>query len=273
MKNIMRAIIAILLCVTAGTAAFADDSTQLGKDLSLNVGYKLWLNSWQTTIASNHAQGGDHYTAVTQGGYGNIPNVSLRYKQAFLSMGYLVSGTYNFPQYTDVINVTGVPRLVTNSVSASRDEFDLNLGYMFIPQLGATLGYKNVTQNYKITSASPGVTFANNGSTSHTYMNGVTFGLTGGAPIGSGFTLYGNGVGGFMIVNYSPSAPTNDSSTYIASELGIAWRPQRVPLSLSLGYKYQIISTRVAAANNAVLNNQVGLDVTNGYVLGASYSF
>jgi hypothetical protein len=271
MKNVFKAVLAALLVAGSASAALADDGQ---KDFGMNFGYKLWLNSWQTTIASNHAQGGDHYTGVTQGGYGSVPNLSLRYKQGFLSMGYLASGTYTFPQYTDVINVAGVPHTETVSVAASRTEFDMNLGFMFVPQFGATVGYKNVTQTYNIYNASPGLVYGNNGATNHTYMNGVTFGVVGGAPIGNGFSLYGNGVGGFMVVNYGPTpATTNDSATYIASELGLAWRAERVPLSLTLGYKYQIISTRVAAGNNAVLNNQVGLDVTNGYMLGANYSF
>lgn len=276
MKTIITAVVAALLVSALGVSALADDTTQLGKDFSMTLGDKLWLNSWTTTLSSNHSSGGDHYTTMTRSGYGNIPNLSFRYKQAFLSMGYLASGTYDFPQYTDMLNDAGAPKLETVSASASRSEFDLNMGYMFVPQLGVTIGYKNVTQNYTITQSAPGVAFSGSGSTTHTYYNGVTFGITGSAPIGNGFSLYGNGVGGFMAVTYSPSASSADSAAYSASELGIAWRAERIPLSASFGYKYQIIDTKSGAVNNpagSTLPTQTGTDVTQGYVLGLNYTF
>ena len=277
MKRFTLPLALILGMSFAASKVFADDM-KIGNDLSLNLGYKLWVNSWQTTTSPFPAQGGNHFTAITKSGFGSIPNVSLKYKSMFVSGSYLASGNYAFQPYTEVIatpqiNGVAVGRLNTVNVTASRTEADVNLGYMFIPQLGVTVGYKNVTQKFTFVSTSPGLTFSGNGIPSYTYMNGVTFGVVGGAPIGGGFSLYGNGVGGFMSVSYSPALANNDTASYAASELGLAWHTPHVPLSFSLGYKYQIIATKPSAANNSTLSTQVGQDVTQGYILGMNLNF
>jgi hypothetical protein len=256
-KNLMlAAFLGLALAVPGAVRADDSASAKLGKDLSMTVGYKLWINTWETAIP-NFQNSGSHVNAIVAGPVAaSIPNLSLKYKDFLLSGSYLFTGDYNFPAYRDTFSNGTVSSDIT--FKASRTETDLNLGYFVTPNLIATVGYKNVEQKY--TQTYQGQTFA----PSKTHYNGVTLGIAGSAGIGSGFSMYGNAAGGLMGATYSPSS-THDTALYEASEVGFAWRAPSVPLSASVGYKFQYLTTRSGGVNAA--------DVTRGYILGLNYTF
>lgn len=257
-------LLAAALVVPAIPARAAE--TILGnKDLNLVLGYNLWLNQWTTAIphsaGANNANRAEN-VSITQGGNAASNfTMTLRVKRFFTSLGYLTTPNYAFPRYIDA---------TANNYDwvASRQEVDWNFGFMFVPQIGATMGYKGVTQKFG------GKVNATTIATSKTYYNGVTFGILGSAPVGKGVSLYGNGAGGFMSVKYDPAPNTttarNDTATYESAELGIAWKAPNAPLSAKFGYKFQKISTRLDEPN---FRNQRAIDLTTGYILGLNLIF
>jgi hypothetical protein len=260
-----KLLLAGLLCAgfLAAPVRAQEYKTVLGNpDLNLIMGYKMWLNNWSSW---NTGQSGNNFVEFNQGGVAHIFSTILRYKAFFTGFSYLFTGDYTFPAYTDKNAANGTDSVVMKS---HRNEIDWNVGYMVVPQLGFTAGLKSVTQNWK--QANNGAAFTGAG-TNWNWL-GPTLGIVGSAPIGNGFSLYGNGAGGFMSVTQDPK-PTvsrSDTASYESAELGVAWRAQSVPLSASFGYKFQRINTKLDIAG---LDTQRGLDLTSGYVLGLNLIF
>jgi hypothetical protein len=283
-KNLMLTALSffILAVVSGPVRADESDSVKLSKDLSLGVGYKLWLATWETVIPANATTEGAHLNAIVAGPVAaSIPNLSVRYKSLLLTGSYMATGVYRFPAYTDVCVNCTVP--TTNQgyntfpiyEVASRTEEDVNAGYMVSRNLAVTLGYKNVTQNYTSyqlnygNPKNPQINF----NQSDTVYSGATIGLSASGAIGSGFSLYGNGVAGIMDVHYTGDVTNeHDHATYEATEVGIAWRTPHLshPLSLSFGYKFQYLTTH---APNTAYSGQPAADVTRGYILGLNWLF
>ncbi|MBI2362547.1 MAG: hypothetical protein HYV15_04110, partial [Elusimicrobia bacterium] len=163
-------LLALSLIVPAAPARAAE--TILGsKDINLSLGYNLWLNQWTTAIP--HSAGANNSTraenvSITQGGNAASNfTAALRIKRFFTTLGCLVTPDYAFPRYIH----NGAAD--TWDWVASRQEVDWNFGFMFVPQIGATMGYKGVTQKF---GGKNGTTTI---ATSKTLYNGVTFGILG----------------------------------------------------------------------------------------------
>jgi len=260
----MRKILALaaLACLFGAAAPAHADDVQVGKDAYMNVGMKLWLNTWQTNLTGS----GRNWNQLTEGPVaGVIPNLAFRYKQMFVSGSYMVTPDYTFPTQTNYVGSSGV--LDTSNIKASRKEADLNFGYYVIPQVALTIGYKGITEKFKVTSS------VNGYSENSVYLNGVTFGVNGSAPIGGGWSVYGSGVGGFMAVTYLPSAPYTDSAIYEASELGFAYHLKDSGFTGTLGYKFQLIQTSINSLNSTAYKDLPRNEVTRGFMLGANYTF
>ncbi|MFI5346981.1 MAG: hypothetical protein ACHQ51_11465 [Elusimicrobiota bacterium] len=259
--------VAVLACLALGAAApraaYADDdSVQVGKDTYLNVGAKLWLNTWQTNLTGS----GRNWNQITEGPVvGFIPNIALRHKNLFVSGSFMVTPDYSFPLQTNYIGAGGV--LDKATIKGNRQEIDMNVGYYIVPQIALTIGYKGVTEKFKVTSSVSGY------SENSVYLNGVTFGVTGSAPIGNGWSVYGSGAGGFMAVSYLPASTYTDSAMYESSELGLAWHPHASSFSTTLGYKFQLIQTSISSQNSVAYSQLPRNEVTRGFMLGANYTF
>ncbi|MDE2140910.1 MAG: hypothetical protein KGJ84_00690 [Elusimicrobia bacterium] len=260
--------VAVLACLALGAAApraaYADDdnSMQVGKDTFVNVGTKLWLNTWQTNLTGS----GRNWNQITEGPVvGVIPNLAVRHKNLFVSGSFMVTPDYSFPLQTNYIGSGGV--LDKATIKGSRQEIDMNVGYYIIPQVALTIGYKGVTEKFKVSSSVSGY------SENSVYLNGMTFGITGSAPIGNGWSVYGSGAGGFMSVTYLPSSNYTDGAGYEASELGFAWHPHNSSFSTTLGYKFQLIQTKISSLNSTAYASLPRNEVTRGFMLGANYTF
>ncbi len=242
---------------------------QKSDDLKVSLGLKLWYNTWETGFFNNDPSTGTNVISSTSDWKpALIPSFSVRYKDFVASMGYFTKTSYSFANFSDMQNLTCCgPKNVTTAFSAKRDELDVNFGYFVAPQLAVTLGYKSVNQTYTVTESAPGVIFTPATSTSKTKNTAPTIGILGFAPLGGGFTLYGNGAFGPMKSKFEDGSSAKGS--YQSTELGVAHAFGNSGLSASLGYKVQIIDVKDAVTTG----NQRARDTTNGLIMGVTYTF
>ncbi len=258
-----------LLFLVCGRVQAQEATVFHGKDLSLTLSANLWFNSWSTWIDNiNTVKGDANYVSITQGGVAasNL-TAALRGRRFFATLGYLGTPDYHFPRYYDRSTTGG---LIAVDATASRQEMDVNVGWMALPQLGFTAGYKGIRQKFNVVTS--GALTADHGSS--TRFDGLTLGVLGTAALGRGFSFYGNGAGGLMGVRFDPPPnsvdPRHDTAFYEAAELGFAWRAAALPLTGRFGYKFQRISTTQDVDG---LREQRGVDVTSGYILGLGVVF
>ncbi len=270
MKAIKLAALAACLALLAPGAIRADDSATAApaaRNFHFTIGYKLWSANWTTWDADNN---GNQFS-LTDGSLANVPNVSMRWHNWLASGSYVSTGSYNFSRFTDVFCLSGRCYTETRDYHAKRTEWDANVGY-FLPTsegtaLALTAGYKNVSQKFSVDYVYPsGFPYYNFNSSFNFDVAGPTLGVLGSASVGHGFSIYGNGVGGWMQVKHDPFNNFK-RGLYEAGELGLAWRPQTVPLSITFGYKYQVLETSFSRSRNK------GEDITRGYILGINYTF
>ncbi len=260
--SLKKLVLAALMFVGAAMPAAAMEGKIIDNpDLSLIVGYRMWLNNWSTW---NTGESGQNFVQFSEPGVANMGNLTFRYKSFFTNLGIANFGEVTFPSYTDR---TAAGVLNTLQTTAKRNEIDWNIGYMVVPQLGFTAGLKHVSQELSF--------FRNGvvtGAPTTWYWTGPTLGILGSAPIGAGFALYGNGAGGIMAVTQDPKPTTarNDTATYESAELGLAWKAKKAPISASFGYKFQRINTYFDVAG---YRDMRGLDLTSGYTLGINLIF
>lgn len=219
---------------------------QAPDELRVTLGVKAWVNTWETWLTP--ARGGGTGLIASRGGteVAAIPNLSVNYGDFYGAVGYSTKTKYTFPTYTDV-GAGGTT--FTYVTSAKREEADVNLGYWILKgqsggRLGVSIGYKQVNQVYG------GSSFINRNK-------GWTVGLTGSAPLDSGWNIYANGA-------YGPMKLDSNSGYYVSTEIGLAY-PLAERTTLSAGYKVQIIDLNV--------NGQRGRDSTNGIIAGLNYTF
>jgi len=255
-----------------------------------------------------------------------IPYLSARYGRFFISGSYYSTTSFQYPTVVNtstmtqtdyvrpftvnngIITPTGAPYQVqgvntttSNSifnVSASRQEWDISLGYYVIPHLALTVGYKNADYNWTyqqqyITIFNSTNAFAPSGSSiaSQSYnvaqnFSGPTLGLVGSLPLDYGFGLYGSYAHGFLVWDTSPvysSSYLHNSSgaDYDVAELGVTYSPNMEALSAHLplesaavfaGYRYQ----RFQWDWNDTVNNVQYKNLSNtnyGFISGVNFAF
>lgn len=263
----MKALLTLVLAASVAAPAAAVEGKIIdNQDFVMTVGYKMWINNWSTWNFNSTTLGGtsgNNFPSFSMGGVANMIPFAIKYKNFFTTLTPMFTGDYLFPRYTD----RSAAGISTIQFKVKRNEIDWNVGYMFIPQMGATVGLKSVTQKWRSS-----VNNSAFGATETWNWLGPTLGIVGSAPIGRGFSLYGNGVGGIMAVSVdpAPAATRNDSAAYEATELGVAWKARKAPISATFGYKYQRISTKMDISG---LRDLRGQDVTSGYTLGVNVVF
>jgi|RhiMetdeSRZDD1v2_1073273.scaffolds.fasta_scaffold545461_2 hypothetical protein len=158
------------------TALAEPGSPQVGKtaqvtdDLRVSVGYRLWLNFWQTSIVKINTQVVDpdipqNIINITQPGSSptidqfaaaSIPSVGVRYKDFFASTSVMIS-PYYYSTANQIVSGTGPVGtisethtfLLDHKVRASRIEADINFGYYIHPWIALTMGYKGIFQRFR----------------------------------------------------------------------------------------------------------------------------
>lgn len=272
------------------------------KDFMLAVGTKVWITGWNTWRAPNvrGADRGQNIQTLTSGSSSEpspIPSLTARYKNFFLTGSYLAETDYSFPTQSQVYDFTAadgthVPAKLAYKFSGQRREWDVSLGYQILPYLAVTAGYKEIRQKFgdELCIASiPGV-----GSTdclgsapqsaTITYA-GPTLGISGAAPIGMGFGLYGNFSYGWLGANYRATAQAGGDKgvtdvDYYVGELGLTYThlmkslPIHLPLTSATayaGYRYQTYESTLRGRGLANGNNPK--DVVQGFVAGFNLAY
>jgi hypothetical protein len=273
-------ILLLALLVAAVPSQAEEQSTPLGKDVTLAIGMKLWFNTWQSAQGSNGAQQGTNvHTYVSDSNAAFIPSISLKIKNFFISTSYLGAPEYTFPTYSDllVIGPTNTAYIQDHKVTATRNESDTNIGWYVTPNLAFTLGYKIVT--LEITDKMTGVAVppATGGLVPRTQIDkatytGPTIGFIGSVPIGEGFGLYGNLAFGKMDLEYEGGTTTYDAD-YVSTEIGVGYKEKSLPLSFTLGYRFQSIEQQLPSYQIGGPGTVISPDVTKGFTFGINLIF
>ena len=241
-----------------------------------------------------------------------VPALMLRYKNFFVGTSFIPEKDYSFdtqqvgtvsivgkdnafsqqfPKLHDVI--THLPGMSDNFIvslydtpTAKRKEWDVNLGYFVTPNLALTLGYKELDRSYQHSILAmveqcgcDTTVFLKNFTQQNSYLTakGPIIGLSGSAPVGKGFNLYGNMAFGWLKVDEDVSAFFNTPETYNSNdgryyfgEVGLNYSfPLDAALSsvtLGGGYRFQRLEY---SSGNAGDQN----DSTHGFTLSVSASF
>jgi hypothetical protein len=273
-------ILLLALLAAAGPSVAEEQSTPIGKDVTLAIGIKFWLHSWQSANGSawstvnNYSEGTNVRTYVSDANVAFIPSISLKIKDFFISTSYLGAPEYTFPEYTDVfvssVSGTQTAYTKTHKTTATRSESDTNIGWYVTPNLALTLGYKIVTQ--EITDKMSCAPLVCGTVVDKPTYKGPTIGFIGSVPVGEGFGLYGNLAFGKLDMKYEGGTTSYDTD-YISTELGIGYKGQGIPISFTLGYRFQSIEQKLPSYNIGGAGTPISPDVTKGLTIGMNFIF
>jgi len=243
--------------LASSTCVFAEQ-----KDWTVTLGLKLWANNWEAPFFNPAPATGRNVISTPTGTeLAALPTLTLKVKEFFLNVGTFTKTSYRIQTFSDLVILPCCgPTTVTRAVSAKRSENDINIGWYFHPQVAATIGYKDMKQEFTITQSAPGVVFFTPTFTETLKFKAWTLGLQGSAQIGdSRFFLYGSGA-------YGPKVKLSgfESSWYATSDVGVAYAVSN-SASLTAGYKTQIIHLETAGLT--------GRDLTSGLIVGANWTF
>ena len=268
-------ILLLALLVAAVPSQAEEQSTPLGKDVTLAIGLKLWFNTWQSANGSFGSQQGSNVQSyISEANVAYIPSISLKIKDFFISTSYLGAPDYTFPTYTDNVIVSGptsTAYTLKHNTTAKRTESDTNIGWYVTPNLALTLGYKVVTQ--EITDKQSGVGLMAQTVVSKPTYAGPTVGFIGSVPVGEGFGLYGNLALGKLDMEYEGGTTTYDAD-YVSTEIGIGYKGKSLPLSFTMGYRFQSIEQKMPGYTlPGSAATPISPDVTKGITLGINLIF
>ncbi|MEO5332006.1 MAG: hypothetical protein H7839_08285 [Magnetococcus sp. YQC-5] len=261
----------LMLCAALLTGAFSSfaeaGDTAKKSDFSLTVGLKGWYKDFatSTTWQGDRANNTNVLYADSDAKLSAIPNLTLKWRDFFATGSYFIPSDYDFNLGKNYF--ANDPVGYDIKAKGKRSDYDLSLGYMILPNVGAALGYKQVKQDWHLSVSRAGalVTEIDSKAT----LSGPFAGLILIAPLMDQFTLIGNlayGLG--MEWKYEPSTP-KDKASYISTELSAVYRPSAMPqLGLQMGYKYQSIDTNF----KMIYGDATGPDTTKGPFLGLSYT-
>jgi hypothetical protein len=226
----------VVWTLCSGGAALAQDS-----GLSVSVGARAWYTGW-TTFSYFTNETGDVNLALTQVSATDklvlVPLISVRYGDFVGSLSVFPSTQFSF----------------AGGESGTRKEYEANIGYTVIPGLTLTLGYKKLSQS---------------GSAGEYRPAGLVAGLSGNAPLGGAFSLYGTlGVGRLK----TPAGDKIDfKADYRLTEVGLAYTLDAGQLvrrwTFTAGYRTQVMNSKKA------FGTQDGRDTTQGLTVGAIATF
>jgi hypothetical protein len=225
---------AFLLACVAG-AAHAQES-----NFDMSVGLRAWNAQWTTFSYGLNFDGTAE--AITQAPMKDkvllIPVLTARYRDFTASLSGFAPTTFD--------SLDGEPN--------RRKEFEVNLGWLFIPGVAATIGYKRLGQ------FGDGINYD---------LGGPTIGLTATAPIRGAAAMYG-GLGLGRLKSTSGSIVKFDAD-YQLVEVGLAYSVGldaiAKAVTFTLGYRVQVLSSKDA------LDSQDARDLTQGFTLGVLARF
>jgi hypothetical protein len=267
MKKIFIAATIFSVIFMASSLCLAADE----KDWNVSVGYKAWMNEWQTSVFSNDiTTAGEYVTSLTSDAkLTSIPVLGVRYKDFFVSGSYYMKTRFSFPEiqtYEQDITTDPVSYYdLKTKITAERSEWDTALGYYINKSIALSLGYKSIKQKYTQKMDSVILSYSDEYE-SKTKIEGPTVGLMGNVNVGNGFGLYGNFAYGWLKAEYD-GVSEKDDVRYILNEFGVNHKAENLPLVISLGYRYQAMDTTIVGSSHK------SPDVTKGFVFGINLIF
>jgi hypothetical protein len=226
------AIAAMSVALAVSIGAWRDVRAADFSDVQLNLGVKGWFNEWTSwdpvstgngTIKVIESVASNTHDSV-------IPQASVRYGKWLVTGSYFLKTDYTLGGLIDPSTGT------LTALSASRKELDGNFGYSVLPGLIATLGYKQIEQDF--------------GASAYKWT-GPTVGLTASAPLAGALAFYGTFAYGRLNLNSSTpddAEHTSFHADYELGELGLAYGVStplpHLSFSVTAGYRIQVVSTR-----------------------------
>jgi hypothetical protein len=231
------------------------------KDLQFTIGVKAWFNEWQSWFTPNNP-GANVIASTASPKFAFIPTGTVKYRDFFLSTGYFTNASYSFPTFTEAVGGATVETKAT----AERKEIDVNFGWYFIPRAAVTVGYKQVRQDFTMTTTGGG--FSGVPFTTKWLYTAPTIGITGSAPMTERVALYGNAAYGPVKVTMNGANQSGVTGSYSSSEFGVAWQGGE-SFTVTAGYKYQIVGQRQSGTYSGLALR----DVSSGWIFGALLGF
>ncbi len=292
-----------------------EESTPSPSDFSVSIGSKFWINNWSTgqltpgTISSDPVAGNFIYTGNSYGGQSSlplgeqvasIPMGNIRYKNFFITGSYYTPTAFGIAQQSEIQlnfpNIFGLSGKDTFAGTVKRSEWDVSLGWLFVPNLAFTVGYKEINMdiaynvNHPVDYISEPYSYnpENTAISANNSIKGPTLGIAGSLPImrimkGS-LGLYGSYAHGFMTttlkytLNGKASPTTNTDTDYDALEGGLTFSfgkellPSFLPISKSsifAGYRMQ----RVTVPKGYSVFNTGSAEITHGFTTGINLTY
>jgi hypothetical protein len=229
----MRRFIVILtaLMVLTSGFAFAKD------DVKVEAGVKMWNNKWKSEDPDPVNGGTLTFDAALLVG----PAISVTLpSNLFFEASYLFS-------VTDYEKTEG-----TAKIEVERDDLDIAVGYMFIPEFGVFAGYRSTSMDWKVTDP----LFSDSGSID---ISGPVIGLRGNYSFNDMFGIYASAA--YLMTEYEEDGFTEDEPG-TSFELGVKAMFSK-QLSGTLGYKMESFEGDKSKVE----------DTFSGVTLGVMYAF
>lgn len=130
-------------------------SNRAGADWGYALGLKTWMNEWSLPVSfsSNNTDNSAILQYESDPEFTFIPTFMVRYRKFFIGGSYMPKTEYEFStqsvhysiydSYGQLINAD-----MNLDIAAERTEWDLNLGYMIIPNIALSIGYKSLSRSY-----------------------------------------------------------------------------------------------------------------------------
>ncbi len=259
----LRNIVAAVLVGLIGGNTFASEG------LSITVGTKSWFNKWTswdyyapTPLSAVESLPGASESFTSSNKSSIIPSLSLRYGDFLATGSVFLKSDYSF------IGSSGA------QFKGKRSEVDFHTGYFLLPTLAATVGYKDVRQDFG----------------SEFKYSGPILGFLASAPLTRGFSLYGNFGLGAMKAKFPAGLRDNSGKSrlnadYYLSEIGLAYSidarsyiASSKALTATFGYRSQTLATKKFAVGTSYFDPAKSRltelrDNTEGLSVGINLTF
>ncbi|TES85802.1 hypothetical protein E3J95_03590, partial [Candidatus Aerophobetes bacterium] len=234
MKRMLTVLVAVLL-LGLSNYGLAQETEET--PTSVTIGLKTWYATWEYKPVG--AEGWDFGTGVMYG-----PALNIRSGNLFVGFSYLTGGGFT-DEYTESGYIYTYPDYWGNydyewGEEFDRTDMDLSIGYYVTPNLGVFLGYKTltigVTETYTLTTEYSGS--ATGEDSWENEFSGFALGVTGHTRIGeSRMILFGT----LSYVSLASEFDGEAGEDFMgpAIEVGLAYALETMPLSFTVGYKYQ----------------------------------
>ena len=245
----MKKIIILTICALF----FGMNNMAQAQETSVTLGLKAWYAKYELEIDD-----ADDSVEFDRGlMYG--PALNIRPGNFFFGVSYLMGGDFT---YTEDLNST-----TELEIDLDRTDLDLSVGYYLHPNVAVFLGYKKSEMDFEATETSVG---SSSTEEQEWEYKGPAIGVTGNFPIGEGGAFL-FGTLSYVKLDTDYKFESGDASGEEVEgpsiEFGVGFSSETMPVSLTVGYKYQKYE---ADENDEVLGFE---ETFSGLTLGVYFTF